>query len=160
MSEQLLAVLRLCLLGLMYLFFLRVLRAVWVEMRGPRPARVSALVDATSQGHEQQSQHRAPAAPPPTGSVLRVVEPESLANRTYPIGAEVTIGRAAGCGVVLDDTYISQLHARVYATEAGYVVEDLGSTNGSYVNGTKVTNGVLFAPGDRLQVGNVVMVLS
>ena len=180
MSEQLLAVLRLCLLGLIYLFFLRVLRAVWVEVHGPRrvrapkPARAAAgpvpvpvpplagaAGDATIIGSPSTmspSSMSRPAAPHRNAS-LRVIEPASFAGQTFGLADETTLGRAPGCLIQLDDTYVSTVHARVSRSGDDYVVEDLNSTNGTYVNRSKVTSPTLLREGDRLQVGNVVMEL-
>ncbi len=166
MSEQLLTILKLCLLVLLYLFFLRVLRAVWVEIKGPKQLERAATPAAAAQG-------RAPAAapappPPPKGrkakrdatTALTVVEPAEQRGRTYPLGQELTVGRAAGCQVIVDDTYASQLHARVYARDGRLFVEDLGSTNGTWLNREKVTAPTVMGRGDRLQVGNTVMELA
>jgi pSer/pThr/pTyr-binding forkhead associated (FHA) protein len=88
---------------------------------------------------------------------LLVVEPVSQRGRTFDLGQELTVGRAAGCQVTLDDTYVSQLHARVFARDGQYLVEDLGSTNGTYLNRARVTGMIVMKRGDRLQVGNTVM---
>jgi hypothetical protein len=154
-SEPLLAVLRLCLLALLYLFFLRVLRAVWTEIRPPRPAVVAAGAPAAT----------GPARPPRDeparrGPQLRILEPEELAGRLFDLGDELTIGRAAGCQITLDDTFVSQLHARVFAREGNYLVEDLGSTNGTYLNRQKVTGPMVIRPGDELQIGNTILELA
>jgi pSer/pThr/pTyr-binding forkhead associated (FHA) protein len=69
------------------------------------------------------------------------------------------VGRAAGCHVTVDDTYASQLHARVFSRDGQFFVEDLGSTNGTYLNRTKVSGPQVMRRGDRLQVGNTVMEL-
>ncbi|MCL4135119.1 UNVERIFIED_CONTAM: hypothetical protein GTU68_057631 [Idotea baltica] len=71
----------------------------------------------------------------------------------------MTIGRAAGCQITLDDTYISQLHARVSNADSGVVIEDLGSTNGTYLNRQRVTTPVYGEAGDQIQVGGIVMEL-
>lgn len=156
MSDQLLFLLKLCLLALLYLFFLRVLRAVWAELRTPAPAvGVPAAVPA-----EQARRFRreaAPAAVPPPRLV--VVEPAEQRGQAFTLGAEATVGRAAGCQVTLDDSFVSQLHARVFARDGQWLVEDLGSTNGTYLNRQKVSGPMLFQLGDRLQVGNVVLEL-
>src|SRR5205814_7656285 len=85
------------------------------------------------------------------------VEPVDHAGRRYPLGDEITVGRAAGCQVTVDDTYVSQLHARVFTRDGQLFVEDLGSTNGTYLNRTKVAGPMAMQRGDRLQVGNVVL---
>ena len=161
MSEQLLAVLRLCLLGLIYLFFLRVLRAVWVEVHGPRRVRASVPAAPVTVGASPPPPPRPPAPPPVfAGAALRITEPVTLAGRSFALADEVTIGRAPGCLVQLDDTYVSQVHARVARGITGYTVEDLNSTNGTYVNRVKVMAPTPLYAGDRLQVGNIVLELT
>ena len=58
---------------------------------------------------------------------------------------------------VADDTFASSLHARVFARDGGVYVEDLGSTNGTYLNGTRLTMPAVLRPGDQVQVGNTVL---
>ena len=154
MDEQLLTILKLCLLALLYLFFFRVLRAVWAEVRGPSLAVAAPRPAAQPSAREIRKAERK-AAP----VQLAVVEPANLRGRTYPLGEEVTVGRAAGCGVTLDDTYASQLHARVFYRDGQLFVEDLGSTNGTFLNRQKVQGPQVMHRGDRLQVGNTVMEL-
>jgi pSer/pThr/pTyr-binding forkhead associated (FHA) protein len=153
-SEPLLAVLRLCLLALLYLFFLRVLRAVWTEMRPPKPAvaTVAAAPAARPARGRDEGARRRPQ--------LRIVEPEELSGRLFDLDEELTIGRAAGCQITLDDTFVSQLHARVFRREGQFLVEDLGSTNGTYLNRQKVTGPMVLRPGDELQIGNTILELA
>lgn len=158
MSDQLLTVLKLCLLALLYLFFLRVLRAVWAEVKAPRAAVAAAGAPAGG---------TTTAAPPKKakrqrgkGSQLMVVEPAAQRGRSFPLGDELSVGRAAGCQITLDDTYVSQLHARVYQRDGQVFVEDLGSTNGTYLNRQKVSGPMVMNRGDQLQVGSTVMELA
>ena len=66
--------------------------------------------------------------------------------------------RAAGCQITLDDdTYVSQLHARVFAKDGGWFVEDLGSTNGTYLNTKRVSAPLAVKRGDQIKIGAVVM---
>jgi hypothetical protein len=159
-SEQLLNILKICLLALLYLFFLRVLRAVWAEMNAPKAGEV----DSGRRGRRAAAP--AVAAPAPgrggrrrrgTPSSLVVVEPADHQGEHYPLGDELTVGRAAGCQVTVDDTYVSQLHARVFSRDGQHFVEDLGSTNGTYLNRTKVSGPMPLQRGDRLQVGNTIL---
>jgi pSer/pThr/pTyr-binding forkhead associated (FHA) protein len=154
MDEQLLTILKLCLLALLYLFFFRVLRAVWAEMRGPKLVTATPKGAAKAAKRVEREQRRAPTPPQ-----LAIVDPPALRGRTYPLGDEITVGRAAGCGVTIDDTYASQLHARVFQRDGQLFVEDLGSTNGTYLNRSKVHGPQALRRGDRLQVGNTVMEL-
>ncbi|WP_426570730.1 FHA domain-containing protein FhaB/FipA [Aquihabitans sp. McL0605] len=153
MDEQLLTILKLCLLALLYLFFFRVLRAVWAEIRGPKAVAVPARQAAAPPKPSKRAERA--AAP----VQLAIVEPASLRGRTYPLGEELTVGRAAGCQVTIDDTYASQIHARVFNRQGQLFVEDLGSTNGTYLNRQKVQGPQVMRRGDRLQVGNTVLEL-
>jgi pSer/pThr/pTyr-binding forkhead associated (FHA) protein len=90
---------------------------------------------------------------------LRVVEPPGLRGRAYPLDDEVTLGRAAGCQVPLDDAYASQVHARVFQREGQWYIEDLGSTNGTYLNRRRVAGPMVMKRRDRVQIGNIVLEL-
>jgi pSer/pThr/pTyr-binding forkhead associated (FHA) protein len=87
------------------------------------------------------------------------IEPAEVAGNVHPLTGTLTIGRAAGCDITLDDTFISQVHARVGIGESGVVIEDLGSTNGTYLNRKRVTAPVVVSPGDAIQVGSTIMEL-
>jgi pSer/pThr/pTyr-binding forkhead associated (FHA) protein len=79
---------------------------------------------------------------------------------SFPLDGELTIGRAPNCAVALPaDAFVSQVHARVFRRGDGYWVEDLGSTNGTLVNGRRVSGAVPVRRGDRLQVGRSVLEL-
>ena len=150
MPESLLNVLKICLLLLLYLFFFRVLRAVWAEVTGPRVAEAPARPRSdrrARRGRGGQDQ-------------LVVVEPPEQRGRSYDVADELTVGRAAGCQITLDDSYVSQLHARVFRRDGQVYVEDLGSTNGTYLNTRKVGGPTALRRGDALQIGRTVMELT
>jgi pSer/pThr/pTyr-binding forkhead associated (FHA) protein len=151
MPESLLTILKFCFLALLYLFFFRVLRAVWAEIR-PSAAAAAA---APAAPRPRTRQPKARTGPP---TKLTVVEPKEQAGRAYPLGDELTVGRAAGCQVALEgDSYVSQLHARVFTRDGQLYVEDLGSTNGTNLKRKKVSAPMLVRRGDRLQIGKTVL---
>lgn len=163
MPEPLLAILKLLLLALVYLFFARVLRAVWAEMN-PRPATTappSGRTTAPTVTKPAAPPRPAPAKPMSGGEQLTVLEPADRKGKTFELADEVTVGRAAGCQVLLtgDDT-VSQLHARIFKQDGKFFVEDLGSTNGTFLNRKRVGGPVALRRGDRLQVGKTVMEIS
>jgi len=151
--DSLLTILKFCFLALLYLFFLRVLRAVWAEVSGPRVATAAPSPAARS------SRPRSTGGRGGAGARLKVIEPADHKGQTYELADELTVGRAGGCQITLDDTYVSQLHARVYRRDGQLYVEDLGSTNGTYLNRKKVTAPIAIRKGDRLQIGKTVMEL-
>jgi len=151
--ESLLTILKFCFLALLYLFFIRVVRAVWTEVSAPPPTAVVAAAPPPKTKRER-------GAPKRAVSHLRVVEPADQRGRTYDVVDELTIGRAAGCQIPLDDSYASQLHARLFRRNGDLLVEDLGSTNGTFLNRKKVDAAVPIRKGDRLQVGKTVLELT
>jgi len=152
--DSLLHILNVCVLALLFLFFLRVMRAMWVQVNAPPIPPPAPIPIAAA----EQAPRAAVAA---TGTLrLRVIEPPDLKGKTYDPGEEVTVGRAPGCGVSLQDTTVSQLHARVFRRDGRLYVEDLGSTNGTFVNRVPVSAPVPLNRGDRLQVGGTVLEVS
>ena len=69
------------------------------------------------------------------------------------------LGRNPECTLVLDDEYASGRHARVYADGGGWFVEDLGSTNGTYLAGERLTGPRPLAEGAQLRIGTTVLEL-
>jgi pSer/pThr/pTyr-binding forkhead associated (FHA) protein len=155
--ESLLTILKFCFLALLYLFFIRVVRAVWAEVTGPKVVPVAAPAAApkgTKRDRAATGGGKRPSAH------LRIVEPAELKGRTYDLADELTIGRAAGCQIPLDDSFASQIHARLFRRNSEILVEDLGSTNGTFLNRKKVDSPVPIRKGDRLQVGKTVLELT
>lgn len=147
MPDSLLTVLRLLLLSLIWLFFLRVL-----GLLAAKPKPVAAVV--------AQAPPAAAAPPPARGpsnskASLRVVSAGTLANKEFTVGEEATLGRGQGCQVQLAESMVSQLHARLFRDTKGFHIEDLGSTNGTFLNGRKVSGPARLKKGDRIRVGPI-----
>ena len=178
MSDQLLGVFKICLLALLYLFFARVLWAVWSEVRpstkpvidhramtpdptAPGGAPAPGTMLPPPSGAPSTRARRAPKPPKtPKGRVgrLMIIEPRARKGGVIGLTAEVTVGRAPGCTVsITDDTFVSQLHARIFNQDDDVYVEDLGSTNGTFVNGQRLTRVVALHRGDRVQIGATVL---
>jgi len=152
MPESLLTVLKLCFLAVLYLFFLRAIRVVWAAMS---PAAVVAPPPAPA-ATGRRSRKTAGAAP----LRLKVLEPTSMKGHIADLTDEVTIGRASTCTLTIEDTFISQLHARVFYDNGQVFVEDLGSTNGTFLNRKKVASATPVRRGDRVQVGKAILELA
>ncbi len=86
-----------------------------------------------------------------------IIEPKATRGSAFALGEEITVGRAATCTIGMpDDSFVSQLHARVYRDAGLTMIEDLGSTNGTYLNGKRLTAPEHVTKGDRVQVGSTV----
>ncbi len=88
-----------------------------------------------------------------------VVINSSLADLNYGdaflIDRDIILGRDSGSSIVIKDTFASNQHARVSVRQGQYWLEDIGSTNGTFVNEAQVKQPVVLADGDRLRVGSV-----
>ncbi len=239
-SDQLLNILKYFLIALVWLFFLRVVRAVWVEVRrtqepardpiperpyparrleadavsrgaaaagvpaggaavsgaaavpvgstngsggvpgaAPRPGGVGATVPAgggAATGGVAGAMVGLPGDGPPAAvprapsppwggssaraervAELEIVEPAG-SRRRFGVTGELTLGRAPGCGIcIAEDSFTSSIHARLTLREGALVVEDLHSTNGTFVNGHRIEAPMVLAVGDRLGVGKTVL---
>ena len=149
MSEAILTILKFCFLGLLYLFLARVVRAVYRELSPDR------AVAATSSNGSRRGRGRK-ADQPARPYKLKMIDPAT--SQVFPLSEEVTIGRAPGCSVPLaDDTFVSQLHARVFIRDGKPFVEDLGSTNGTFLNRDRLSKTMPLHRGDKLQIGKTVL---
>jgi hypothetical protein len=119
------------------LFFARVLRVASVQARPPEE-------------HSSERRRRRSVA-----LGLEYIEPLDLAGERIDVDRAVTIGRSPECDVQLQDTYLSSRHARVANDDGELSIEDLGSTNGTYVNQELVKGRVLIERGDIVQVGGI-----
>jgi pSer/pThr/pTyr-binding forkhead associated (FHA) protein len=147
--EAILTILKFCFLGLLYLFLARVVRAVYRELSPDRPV---AATNGSRFGRSRGRRGDQPARP----YKLKMIDPAT--SQIFPLGEEVTIGRAPGCSVPLaDDTYVSQLHARIYIRDGKPFVEDLGSTNGTFLNRDRLSRTMPLHRGDKLQIGQTVL---
>ena len=160
-TQNLNAVLRIMqwgVIALIFLFFLRVIRAVWVEM-SPATIRKSRS-ERRQERREERGRRPPPTVPARAGaasSTSRWSSRATHAGRTYDLDDELTIGRSPGCGVAMpDDIYTSTLHARLFRRNDQLWVEDLGSTNGTFVNSEQITQAVRLGKGDLLQIGSTV----
>ncbi len=79
-------------------------------------------------------------------------------GRRIPLGARpVVIGRSSKADVRIDEDSVSRQHCRIRATPRGYLIEDLGSTNGTYVENQPVGNGVILRDGQRITIGSAIV---
>lgn len=161
MPESLLGLLKLCLLALVYLFFARVLWAVWSEVRAaPRSAATTSAgiaADSTKEtvGRPDRRRGRARTGPP---SKLVGVQPPAIKGQIFLFGGEINVGRSPGCAIrIPEDTFMSSIHARMYMDGGEPFIQDLQSKNGTFVNGARISTSTRLARGDRVQVGSTLL---
>ena len=131
----------------LYIFMARAVRAIYLELKPDRGVAASAQPTAKSSKK---------------GKVPRkavVIEGDKLKGKSYDLGQELVIGRGDKCHIILDDSYVSQVHARIFPRGGSVVVEDLGSTNGTYLNRKRVSAPSELQRGDKVKIGRTVMEL-
>lgn len=142
MPEVVLTVLNYLFLSLIFLFLWRAVRVMYLEIGGPRAVRSVARSPAV------------PAAKPGKApDRLSVTAHDGSKPRTFDLDDELLIGRASKCKVVITDPYASQVHARVFRRDGTFYLEDMGSTNGTYLNRKKVSSATPVSRGDRARIG-------
>ncbi|MHB1651097.1 MAG: FhaA domain-containing protein [Desulfitobacteriaceae bacterium] len=89
---------------------------------------------------------------------LEIIQGED-SNQTFPIPeGTFHLGRHSQCEVVLHDPEVSRRHLKVTQQEQGWFLDDLGSTNGTWVNGQRITR-QLVVPGEKIQLGQTILVV-
>lgn len=147
MPVALLTLGNLLLLVLLYLFLWRVVRVIAADLAEPAPATAPAVPRPVAAQPERQ-----PAARKlPTELVLHPVQgpPHTVSLD----GDRLVFGRANNVDQRLEDDYVSDEHAELVHADGQWRVRDLGSTNGTYLNGQKVIAPTAVAAGDQLQLG-------
>lgn len=159
MSELALTLVRLGFLTLLWVFVLVTVLVLRRDLRMPAEARPT--------GRDRRA--RPPKAPKPPkvrkpsrqakgkGTKLVVVEGPLLGTVIPLEEAQITIGRAPDSTLIIDDDYASSRHARVYPAEGSWIVEDLGSTNGTWIDRTRITTPTVLPLGAPLRVGRTTL---
>ncbi|WP_407319949.1 FHA domain-containing protein [Isoptericola halotolerans] len=160
MSELTFTLLRLGYLVLLWVFVLSAVAVLRrdLALRSPRSRK---------RPDDGGTPSAAPAAagsgsPPPrsSGPSRLVVTAGPLSGTTLPLStSSILIGRAPSCTLVLDDDYSSSRHARIFPQGDQWYVEDLGSTNGTFIGDQQVTSPIHLAPGVGVQIGRSVVEL-
>lgn len=124
---------RLLLLALLYLFLFAAVKTGIGLVAGQRKKGVGAWTVTVVQG------------------------PSALMGVTVSVNGPVVVGRSPGADIVIGDDFVSGKHARISPAGDGAVLEDLGSTNGTILNGSPVTNPMQLRPGDAIDIGTLRM---
>ncbi len=153
MSELAVTLLRLGYLVLLWVFVLSAIGVLRRDLYGTRI--VSRRTAAASAGTAPDDAGTAPRERGRDTSPTRLVVTEGpLRGTTLPLtSSAILIGRAPSCTLVLDDDYSSSRHARLYPENGQWFVEDLGSTNGTFLGQKRVDRPMPVGPGDEVRLG-------
>jgi pSer/pThr/pTyr-binding forkhead associated (FHA) protein len=141
-----LTVLKVVFLALLYFFIYRAFRSVVVDLRAASVPVPRAARPAPARPHRPRPRGKAPR-------LLVVLDERGHRVESVRLDGPVDIGRAEGCRLRLRDSYVSAFHARIFQRDGSWFVEDLGSTNGTYLNQRRITAPTEVRSGDRLKLG-------
>jgi FHA domain len=151
-SPFVLSVLKYSLLVLLYFFIYRAVKSVVVDVAGRRPPH-----PRQGRAAARTKPVRASRGRPPSSVVVH--GPDGKKVGTVRLSGTVSIGRGKSCAIQPDDAYVSQMHARLFGRDGQWFVEDLGSTNGTFVNDRRVASPTQVHAGDVIRVGKTVLEL-
>ena len=155
MSEIALLIIKVVFLALLWLFILSVVSVIRSDLFGktvrasdqPQPQELETPPPPPKKAKRQRGQPR----------VFMITQGSQAGLSADLAGGVIMIGRGADCQLILDDDYVSTRHARVVGSPSGIYVEDLGSTNGTYVNGQRITAPTTITLADTVRIGKTML---
>lgn len=143
--EEALLLLKIGFLVLLYLFLWKIVRTASRDLRTPQESFVLA---------PQQVRKTTSSEKRAKGRLVVVADGDGKGPVFEIDAAAVTVGRGHANDIPLEDEFASTQHARLEARKDGVWVEDVGSTNGTVVNGTRIDGPRKLAPGDVIRIGD------
>lgn len=165
MSDILLSGLKIGYLALLWLFVLLGVNVIRTDLFGRRvpasdlPTPDSATGALRSERRKPRGTGRAAATVAPSRLIVTNGPHVGMAAEVDQAGTYAVIGRSSDCAIVLEDDFVSTRHARVVNGEAGLYLEDMGSTNGTYVNGRRITAPTTVGTEDEIRIGRTILKL-
>jgi pSer/pThr/pTyr-binding forkhead associated (FHA) protein len=154
MSELTLVLIKFAYLAILWIFVLAAISVIRSDMFGAR---------APASSREKRRPRSRPSKPPKLrrGAPRQVVivEGANAGEEVSLDGAPLLIGRGSDAAIRVDDDYVSTRHAQIAASGDQWYVEDLGSTNGTYVGSTRITQATAVQLGTRIRIGKTVLEL-
>jgi pSer/pThr/pTyr-binding forkhead associated (FHA) protein len=141
-----LTVLKIVFLALLYFFIYRAMRSVVVDLRPATRAQAGRSQPAI----KPKGGGKAPRS-------VAVIDERGSKVETIRLNGTLQVGRADACQVQVPDTYASAFHARIFSRDGGWFLEDLGSTNGTYLNQRRITSPAELRAGDKVRIGKTTL---
>jgi pSer/pThr/pTyr-binding forkhead associated (FHA) protein len=158
LSEFTLTLIKFGFLALLWIFVLSAVSVIRSDLFG---ARVDTPQAANQAGGKRSREPKPKPARKRRGAPTKLVITEgSNAGETVPLSGEaIMLGRGGDSTIRLDDDYVSTRHARFVTNGEEWFIEDMGSTNGTYIGNTRVTRATAITPGTAVRLGKTVVEL-
>jgi pSer/pThr/pTyr-binding forkhead associated (FHA) protein len=157
LSELTLFLVRVAYLAILWIFVLSAISVIRSDMFGAR-APEGARTPPPRKGKAPKAP-KAPAKRRGSPTHVAVVEGANAGERADLEHAPILIGRGADAAIRLDDDYVSTRHARIAASGDQWFVEDLGSTNGTYIGSVRITQPTTLTLGTQVRIGKTILEL-
>lgn len=159
MSELTLVLIRFAYLAILWILVLSCISVIRSDLFGARAARESARTNRRQERRSKPARSR--PAKPKRGAPTQVlvVEGSTKGESISLEEAPLLIGRGHDAAIRLDDDYVSTRHARIGVSGEQWYVEDLGSTNGTYVGNSRITQATAIGLGSQVRIGKTVLEL-
>jgi pSer/pThr/pTyr-binding forkhead associated (FHA) protein len=154
MSELTLFLIKISYLAILWIFVLSAISVVRSDMFGARMPATAR--EATAPKTRRQPKQKARKGSP---THVLVVDGANTGERAELAEAPILIGRGADAAIRLDDDYVSTRHARIAASGDQWFVEDLGSTNGTYIGSARITQPTTLTLGTQVRIGKTLLEL-
>jgi pSer/pThr/pTyr-binding forkhead associated (FHA) protein len=155
MSELTLFLIKISYLAILWIFVLSAISVVRSDMFGarlPQGAREAAAPKPRRQPKPKKAKKGSPTH-------VLVVDGANRGEQADLAQAPILIGRGSDAAIRLDDDYVSTRHARIAASGDQWFVEDLGSTNGTYIGSARITQPTTLALGTQVRIGKTILEL-
>jgi hypothetical protein len=161
MSELSLTIIRVAFLAVLWLFVIAAIGVVRTDLLGaPTSRRTKARQQQQTLRPPRQPRTTKPTRPGRGSPRFLVVTDGALKGTSLDLAQQqITLGRANDATLVLNDDYASSRHARIFPQDGQWIVEDLGSTNGTYLDRQKVTRPTPVPLGVPIRIGKTVLEL-
>ena len=161
MSALTLVLIRFAYLAILWIFVLSCISVIRSDMFGARVARQPAGEARSDRDSDRRARKRNKPAKPRRGEPTHVVVVEG-GNQGVTASldeAPLLIGRGSDAAIRLDDDYVSTRHARIASSGEQWFVEDLGSTNGTYVGSSRISQATAINLGTQVRIGKTILEL-
>ena len=156
-SELTLMLIRFAYLAILWIFVLSAISVVRSDMFG---ARVESTPRADRRAEKARRKNVKPQKRPRGAPTHVAITEGANAGETIPLdGAPLLIGRGADAAIRLDDDYVSTRHARIASSGDQWFIEDLGSTNGTYIGSSRLTQPTTITLGTAIRIGKTTLEL-
>jgi pSer/pThr/pTyr-binding forkhead associated (FHA) protein len=155
MSELTLFLIKISYLAILWIFVLSAISVVRSDMFGARVAQGGPREAAAPKARRQPK----PKARKGSPTHVLVVDGANKGERADLTEAPILIGRGSDAAIRLDDDYVSTRHARIASSGDQWFVEDLGSTNGTYIGSARITQPTTLTLGTQVRIGKTLLEL-